>query len=158
MDKQVFIMGTWSNDLLVCLLPRVSMIKHNNNNVTIHVRYLINNHSIKKFWWEKHLQIHEKAYQTLVVNLPMTRRPYACQKWSSSSVAPHSKSKYPRQKIKESLSQESKLCYIQMRVKRPLFISFSWPLIYKNRSTKQPTRLTFTKCHYLSLYMPKCQK
>jgi hypothetical protein len=39
------------------------------------------------------------------------------------SVAPHSKSKYPRQKIKESLSQESKLCYVQMRLKRPQFIS-----------------------------------
>jgi hypothetical protein len=33
----------------VCLLPRVSMIKQNNNNVTINVRDLTYNHSIKKF-------------------------------------------------------------------------------------------------------------
>ena len=154
MAKQVFIMGTWSHDLLVCWLPRVSMIKHNNNKVTIHVRYLTYNHSIKKFWWEKHLQIHEKACQTLFVNLPMTKTPYACQKWSSTSVEPHSKSKYPRQKNKESLSQESKLCYCKMRVKRPQFISFSWPLI-KIWSLKTADKADFTICHYLSLKMLK---
>jgi hypothetical protein len=42
-------MGTYSKDLLVCLLPRVSMIKQNNNNVTINARDLTYNHSFKKF-------------------------------------------------------------------------------------------------------------
>jgi hypothetical protein len=55
----------------VCLLPRVSMIKQNNNNVTIKVRDLTYNHSIKKFCMRNTLTNQSRAYQTLVVNLPM---------------------------------------------------------------------------------------
>jgi hypothetical protein len=43
------------------------MIKLNNNNVTINVRDLSYNHSIKKFCMRKTLTNQRRAYQTLVV-------------------------------------------------------------------------------------------
>jgi hypothetical protein len=47
------------------------MIKKNNNNVTINIRDLTYNHSIKKFCMRNTLTNQRRAYQTLVVNLPM---------------------------------------------------------------------------------------
>ena len=64
-------MGTYSKDLPVCLLPRVSMIKQYNSNVTINARDLTYNHSFKKFYMRNTLTNHEELYQTLIVNLPM---------------------------------------------------------------------------------------
>jgi hypothetical protein len=46
-----------------------------------------------------------------------------CQKIVLQEVAPHSKrEEKPRQELEMSLSQESKLCYDKMRVKRPQYI------------------------------------
>jgi hypothetical protein len=73
-----------------------------------------------------YLQIHEEHNQTLVVTPSNDKKHHAHAKDNPPSVAPHSKRpKIPRQKLKESLSQESKLCYVQMRLKRPQFISSS---------------------------------
>jgi hypothetical protein len=49
---------------------------------------------------EKHLQIHEEAYQTLVVTPSNDKNTINMPKMILPSVAPHSKSKYPRQKNK----------------------------------------------------------
>jgi hypothetical protein len=46
-----------------------------------------------------------------------------CQKIVLQEVAPHSKrEENQEQELEMSLSQESKLCYDKMRVKRPQFI------------------------------------
>jgi hypothetical protein len=108
----------------VCLLPRVSMIKQNSNNVTIKVRYLTYNHSIKKFCMKIYLQINE-AYQTLVVNLPMIKNTISMPKMilhKCSASTP--RAKYKDKRLKVILSQESELSYVQNERQRPLFISF----------------------------------
>jgi hypothetical protein len=69
-----------------------------------------------------YLQIHEEAYQTLVVNLPMINSTI-CQKIILQDVAPQlQKTRITKKKTRKYLSQESKLCYVQMRVKRPQYI------------------------------------
>jgi len=71
----------------------------------------------------------KKHNQTLVVNLPMINSTI-CQKIILQDVAPQlQKTRISKKNTRKYLSQESKFCYNQMRVKRPLFISFSWPLI-----------------------------
>ena len=107
MAKQVFIMGTWSNDLLVCLLPRVSKINHNNSNVTIHVRILNHNHSIKKFCMRKTLTNQWWAYQTLVVTPSNDKNTICMPKIILPSVAPQLQEPITRQKTKKkSLTRE----------------------------------------------------
>jgi hypothetical protein len=49
------------------------MIKQNSKNVSIKVRYLTYNHSIKKFCMKNILTNQRRANQTLVVNLPMIK-------------------------------------------------------------------------------------
>jgi hypothetical protein len=72
---------------------------------------------------EKHLQDHEESQiHILVVNLPMNKTT-TCQTIAFQEVAPHSKEiEKPRQKLKVSLSNESKLCYHKNERQRPLFI------------------------------------
>jgi hypothetical protein len=69
------------------------MIKQKITMKTMHARDLNYNHSFKKFCMRKHLQIMKRAYQTLVVNLPMRENTITCQRTILPSVAPHSKSK-----------------------------------------------------------------
>jgi hypothetical protein len=72
-----------------------------------------------------YLQIHEEHNQTLVVTPSNGKKHHAHAKENPPRVAPHSKRpKITKQELRASLSQESKLCYVQMRVKRPQFISF----------------------------------
>ena len=110
------IMGTYSKDLLVCLLPRVSMIKQNNNNVTINARDLTYNHSFKKFCMRNTLTNQCRAYQTLVINLPMIENTINMPRMilhKSSASLPREKYQDKRQML---LSQESELCYVKMRL------------------------------------------
>jgi hypothetical protein len=44
------------------------------------------------------------------------------QKYSKKSCASLETQKIPNKRLKDSLSQESELCYVQMREKRPQFI------------------------------------
>ena len=135
-------MGTWSKDLLVCLLPRVSMIKQNSNNVTIKVRYLTYNHSIKKFCMKNTLTNQWRAYQTLVVNLPMIENTINMPKMilhKCSASTP--RAKYKDKRLKVILSQESELCYLKWGSTSSTYI-IQMTFNYKNRSLKQPTTLT----------------
>jgi hypothetical protein len=109
-------MGTYSKDLLVCLLPRVSMIKQYNNYVTINARDLTYNHSFKKFCMRNTLTNHEESLSNPSCkpsnerehhNMPRTILHKSCASLPRAII--------PRQKTKKDLSQESELCYVKMR-------------------------------------------
>jgi hypothetical protein len=110
------LMGTYSKDLLVCLLPRVSMIKQYNSNVTINARDLTYNHSFKKFCMRNTLTNHEESLSNPSCkpsnerehhNMPRTILHKSCASLPRAII--------PRQKTKMYLSQESELCYVKMR-------------------------------------------
>jgi hypothetical protein len=109
-------MGTYSKDLLVCLLPRVSMIKQYNRNVTINARDLTYNHLTKKFCMRNTLTNHEERLSNPSFkpsnekehhNMPRTILHKSCASLPREII--------PRQKTKMYLSQESELCYMKMR-------------------------------------------
>jgi hypothetical protein len=55
------IMGTYSKDLLVCLLPRVSRLSNIIANEIVNARDLAYNHSFKKFCMKNTLTNHEEC-------------------------------------------------------------------------------------------------
>ena len=106
-------MGTYSKDLLVCLLPRVSMIKQNNNNITINARDLTYNHSFKKFCMKNSLTNHEECSSNPSCKPSNERNAIICQENPPhKSCASLPRAKIPRQKTKVDLSQKSELCYV----------------------------------------------
>ena len=97
----------------MCLLPRVSMIKQNNNNVTINARDLTYNHSFKKFCMKNTLTNHEECLSNSSCKPSNERNTIICQENPpNKSCASLPRAKIPRQRLKVYLSQESELCYV----------------------------------------------
>ena len=100
MAKTSLYHGDMKQGPIVCLLPRISMIKHNNSNVTTRVRILNYNHSIKKFCMRKTLTNQWWAYQTLVVTTSNDKNTICMPKIILPSVAPQLQGPKSRQKTK----------------------------------------------------------
>ena len=110
------LMGTYSKDLLVCLLPRVSMIKQYNSNVIINARDLTCNHSIKKFCMRNTLTNHEESLSNPSCKPSNDRKHHNMARTIlHKSCASLPRAKIPRKKTKNDFSQESELCYVKMR-------------------------------------------
>jgi hypothetical protein len=99
------------------------MIKHKNNNVTMHVRILNHNHSIKKFCMRKTLTNPRRAYQTLVVTPSNDKNTICMPKIIPPIIAPQLQDPKSRQKTKSiTLTREQVVLY-QNEAQRPQYIS-----------------------------------
>ena len=144
-------MGTYSKDLLVCLLPRISMIKQNNNNVNTNVRDLTYNHSFKKFCMKNTLTNHEECSSNPSCKPSNERNTITCQENPpKQELRLPSKSQNTKTKDKSrSLTREWVVLCLKWEAMSSLYI-IQMTLNYKNRSLKQPTRLTnngYIICH-----------
>jgi hypothetical protein len=100
------------------------MIKKNNNNVTINVRDLTYNHSIRKFYMRNTLTNQLIAYQTLVVNLPNDRKHHKNAKDDPpQEFHLTSKRKNPKTKTKNDPLTREWVVLCKNERQHPLFIS-----------------------------------
>ena len=143
-------MGTWSKDLLVCLPPRVSMIKQNNNNVTINVRDLTYNHSFKKFCMKNTLTNHEECLSNPSCKPSNERNTITCQENPPTRVAPHfQEPKYQDKRLK--MISHKRVSYVMLKWEATSFIYIiQMTFNYQNRSFKTVDKADLTILHYLS--------